>query len=119
MAVAWCGGAPARSLAGPGVRPVREIAVAALARAIGSTRRSVASQVTGAWWHDWTGDPFARGAYSYVRVGGSGAAEALARPVSGTLFFAGEHTDAEGSGTVEGAIASGLRAARQVRRALA
>jgi len=34
--------------------------------------------------------------------------------VQRTLFFAGEATDPERSGTVEGAIASGLRASRQV-----
>jgi monoamine oxidase len=43
----------------------------------------------------------------------------LARPLAGTLFFAGEATDTEGAtGTVHGAIASGRRAARQVQRAL-
>jgi monoamine oxidase len=39
--------------------------------------------------------------------------------VESTLFFAGEATDPEGSGTVEGAITTGLRAARQVRTMLA
>jgi len=40
--------------------------------------------------------------------------------VDGTLFFAGEATDAEGrTGTVHGAIASGRRAAAQVEKALA
>lgn len=43
-----------------------------------------------------------------------------ARPVEGTLFFAGEAAGAEGrNGTVEGALASGLRAAKQVASALA
>ena len=69
--------------------------------------------------HDWDADPHARGAYSYARVGGSQAAKTLARPVEGTLFFAGEATDTEGrTGTVEGALATGLRAARQVETAL-
>jgi monoamine oxidase len=69
--------------------------------------------------HDWSRDPFSRGAYSYPLVGGSDAAIALARPVRGTLFFAGEAADAEGrNGTVHGAIASGHRAAAQALRAL-
>jgi monoamine oxidase len=67
--------------------------------------------------HDWEHDPFARGAYSYPGVGGASAGRALARPVEGTLFFAGEAT-AEPWGTVEAALASGLRAARQVEAAL-
>jgi monoamine oxidase len=42
----------------------------------------------------------------------------LAKPIQGTLFLAGEATDAEGrTGTVEGAIATGVRAAGQVKRA--
>ncbi len=52
-------------------------------------------------------------------MGGSEAPKILARPVEGTLFFAGEATDTEGrTGTVEGAIATGLRVARQVGAAL-
>jgi monoamine oxidase len=39
----------------------------------------------------------------------------LARPVADTLYFAGEATDLLGyGGTVHGAIASGIRAAKQV-----
>jgi monoamine oxidase len=68
--------------------------------------------------HDWRADPFARGAYSYIGVGGTGAPRALARPVEGTLFFAGEATAGDQIGTVAGALASGRRAAREVLRVL-
>src|SRR5262249_27663931 len=68
-------------------------------------------------WHDWDRDPFARGAYSYMLVGGKNAAQSLSRPVEHTLFFAGEATEFE-SGTVEAALVSGQRAARQGERAL-
>jgi monoamine oxidase len=48
-------------------------------------------------------------------VGGLDAPRALAEPVRGTLFFAGEATDTSShNGTVHGAIASGRRAAREV-----
>jgi monoamine oxidase len=63
---------------------------------------------------DWARDPFARGAYSYVLVNGEGAREALAAPLAGTLFFAGEATSLDDSGTVAGALASGQRAAREL-----
>jgi monoamine oxidase len=66
--------------------------------------------------HDWARDPFARGAYSYVLVNGAGAREALAAPLADTLFFAGEATSADDSGTVAGALQSGVRAAREVMR---
>jgi monoamine oxidase len=65
--------------------------------------------------HNWQHDPLAGGAYSYVAVGGVGSQEALARPVAGTLFFAGEATVSNGHhATVHGALASGERAAREV-----
>ena len=64
--------------------------------------------------HDWAKDPFARGAYSYVLVEGEGARQQLAQPLGDTLFFAGEATSIDDSGTVAGALASGQRAAREV-----
>ena len=65
--------------------------------------------------HDWQSDPYARGAYSYVGVGGESAQAELAAPVAGTLFFAGEATNIEGQhGTVHGAIATGERAAMEI-----
>jgi monoamine oxidase len=75
--------------------------------------------VEAAWMHDWVHDPLARGAYSYQLVDGADAPAALARPIRGTLFFAGEATDSGGAtGTVHGAISSGRRAARQLLRTL-
>jgi monoamine oxidase len=119
LAVAWSGGPPAAALEARGREAIERTAVAELAAALGLPRRAVSSRLLATWTHDWQADVHARGAYSYARVGGSGAARALSRAVEGTLFFAGEHADAGGrTGTVEGALASGLRAARQVTRAL-
>jgi monoamine oxidase len=117
--VAWRGGPGAKALCQLGMTALHERAVTALARQCGLTRRRLHAMLTGAWAYDWDGDPFARGAYSYQRVGGAAAPAALARPIRGTLFFAGEAADAEGAtGTVHGAIATGRRAAKQVLRAL-
>ncbi|GGG90701.1 flavin monoamine oxidase family protein [Silvibacterium dinghuense] len=67
--------------------------------------------------HDWLGDPWSRGAYSYAPAGALGASAAMAEPVEATLYFAGEHTDTTGHwGTVHGALRSGLRAAEQILR---
>ena len=74
-------------------------------------------ELEAAYWHDWLSDPFSRGAYSYVTVGGQNARGELAAPLNDTLFFAGEATDSEG-GTVTGALHSGTRAAREVHRSL-
>lgn len=114
LAVAWSGGPPSAALAGKKPEDVAASAFRSLAGQTGISRRRIEARVEGFWIHDWSADPFARGAYSYARVGGSNAAKTLAKPVAGTLFFAGEATDTGGrTGTVEGAIATGLRAARQ------
>jgi monoamine oxidase len=118
LAVAWSGGPPAAALARRRPAEVADVALRCLARALGASHRRVAALVEGFWMHDWDADPFARGAYSYSRVGGADAPAALARPVERTLFFAGEATHGGELGTVEGAIASGLRAARQIDEAL-
>ena len=117
MLVGWAGGVRATSMVGATPEVVIERAVAALARSLGMTRKHIAGAITAAWTYDWGSDPFARGAYSYSMVGGSDAAKTLARAVEDTLFFAGEACDGEGrNGTVHGAIASGMRAARQIVR---
>ena len=77
------------------------------------------AELAGAATHDWSADPYARGAYSYVRVGGIGARAALAAAVDRTLFFCGEATSTDGQGgTVNGAFETGERAAREVAAAL-
>jgi monoamine oxidase len=118
--VAWVGGPRAKQLAGASDAEIIERATAALARQFGFTRREASGCVQTAWLHNWIADPYARGAYSYMLVGGNEAPAKLARPLRRTLFFAGEASDSEGrTGTVHGAIATGRRAARQVLRALA
>ena len=117
LAVAWSGGPAAAAQARRRSSEVIATALRQLARGVGVPRPRLEALVRGAWHHDWQHDPFSRGAYSYPQVGGANAGRALARPVEGTLFFAGEAT-AEAWGTVEGALASGMRAARQVDAAL-
>lgn len=66
----------------------------------------------------WAADPFAWGSYSYVAKGSTLAdVEALAAPVGGRLFFAGEATTTKDPATVHGAYRSGLRAAEEVLEA--
>ena len=65
----------------------------------------------------WPNDPFAKGSYSYLAPGGFTSFFGIeAVPQSG-VFFAGEHTaDYAERGTMNGAVASGIRAARQLLR---
>jgi monoamine oxidase len=119
LIVGWRGGPGARRLSQLSVDQLEASAVSSLARQFRVPRQRLQSLVEGFWAHDWEHDPFTRGAYSYLAVGGTEAPAALARPVRRTLFFAGEHADTTGgSGTVDGAIASGRRAAAQVMRVL-
>lgn len=115
--VAWRGGPGARALGELSLEGRAEVALQSLGRAFRIPPRRLHTMVEGVWMHDWEHDPFARGAYSYALADGARAPHALARPVKGTLFFAGEAADVEGAtGTVHGAVASGRRAARQVLR---
>ena len=117
--VAWCGGPAARALAGLGTRDLTLRALRTLGASLRMPLPRLQREVARVWTHDWINDPFARGVYSYQMVGGDNASRDLARPIDGTLFFAGEAADTTGStGTVHGAIASGSRAATQVLRAL-
>ena len=116
VVVGWAGGPPALELLQSG--SVEDKAFKELAHAFQLRHSRLEAMIESLHSHDWTHDPHARGAYSYVGVGGSSAAKRLARPVRGVLFFAGEATDTENGGTVEGALASGQRAFRQVVRSL-
>jgi monoamine oxidase len=113
LLAAWCAGPKAERLAGSSEDELIASAIDSLGQLFGPL--PYASWLARATWHDWQRDPFACGAYSYVLKGGSGARRALAAPVDGTLFFAGEACDTSGeAATVAGALRSGVRAARQI-----
>jgi monoamine oxidase len=111
----WAGGPRAERLAAQPADAIADQAVAALARVLGVQRRELESLLDSWHVHNWSADPFARGAYSYVRAGGIDAPGRLAALVQDTLFFAGEATDESGNtGTVHAALAEGTRAAGAV-----
>jgi monoamine oxidase len=86
-----------------------------LAKLFGSSPVELQRRLRAWYTHDWQGDEFTRGAYSYVPVGALDASERMSIPIKDTLYFAGEHTDTTGHwGTVHGALRSGERAAAQV-----
>lgn len=112
---AWAGGPKAASLSGTPKKQLIETAIESLASLLGKRRATIAARMTHAWAYDWLADPWSCGAYSYVCVGGQRARAQLAKPIDGTLYFAGEATDTSGqASTVAGAIASGKRAAHDV-----
>ena len=114
LLVGWSGGPQVWAMARESRAFLREAAVRSLAEVFGITATTVQRHLRAFHTHNWLTDPWSRGAYSYIRVGGSGAPARLARPIDDTLYFAGEHVSAGRNGTVEGAITSGYRAARQI-----
>jgi len=111
------GWAPFRSgerLSGQKADFVVQKSLQTLSTLLGVSAREIEQQFEQSYFHDWQSDPYSRGAYSYAKVGADGAAEALAVPLDDTLFFAGEATDSDYTGTMHGAIASGHRAAKEI-----
>jgi monoamine oxidase len=108
---AWAGGPKAES-APPNVEDWIAPALESLQSILG---REVRNELEGWHAHNWSTDPYAQGAYSYVRVGGMAAQESFGDPVEDTLYFAGEAVATGGDiGTVHAALASGARAARHI-----
>jgi len=92
-----------------------ERSLSTLAQAFGLGVAEVRALLVSSHSHDWQADPYSRGSYSYAPAGALDASERMTRPVDGTLYFAGEHTDVTGHwGTVHAALRSGLRAAAQM-----
>jgi monoamine oxidase len=97
----------ARQLETGGPTAAGALALSMLAEIFGDKLRSA---FTGARSTAWGQDRYARGAWSLVQPGHKSARTILARPHDVRLFFAGEATQ---DGTLEGAHASGLRAANE------
>jgi len=111
----WIGGPRSAALANLTQEELADRACDTLARIFAVKPNRIRQLLLGCYTHNWSGDPFALGAYSYVGAGGLDAPKQMSEPVADTLFFAGEHTDTTGHwGTVHAAMRSGLRVAYQI-----
>jgi len=116
---AWAGGPKAQALAGLSRAQTLRAAIDSLSKLVHRSPRQLTALMDQFLYCDWSADPYARGAYSYVAVGGSRARSYLAKPIAGTLYFAGEALDTSGqASTVAGALTSGERAATRLLRDL-
>ncbi len=112
MLTGWCGGPRAEAFKGKGEGAVTAGVVQSLASIFELDPAWVREDIVALHSHDWMTDPYARGAYSWIPVGGEGAQDVLNEPVDGVLYFAGEALNANGYiGTVHGAMETGVRAA--------
>lgn len=115
MLTGWSGGPNGARLSSCSDAEFTRRAVSSLARVLAVPQEMIEEQLESAHTHNWVTDPYCRGGYSYIRVGGIDAPRQLAAPVAGTLFFAGEATESTGhNATTNGALASGVRAANEI-----
>jgi monoamine oxidase len=118
MLVGWAGGLHAEQLLAENRKDLIDEGLESMSRIFRISRAEIETLVESSHTRNWSSDPFSRGAYSYVPVGALAAQGELGRAEADTLFFAGEATNTDGhSGTVHGAIASGLRAAHEIMSA--
>jgi monoamine oxidase len=94
---------------------ILDIALTSLANSLDKSITKIKRELVTANIVNWAADRFARGAYTYATLATAAAKKELAKPVNGTVFFAGEalHAGTE-MGTVEAALASGVVAAANV-----
>jgi monoamine oxidase len=108
---AYLGGSHAAALEAEGERAFFDFAVSELVSLLGS---ALARRVKPMHMHRWGADPFARGSYSYALPGMADCRAALAAPVDGRLFFAGEACSRGDFSTAHGGWITGVSAAEQV-----
>lgn len=105
----YVAGDAARALA----RGDARAAAAMMRESVGATFGSAIRDALGDVVHSrWATDPWARGSYSWARVGHAEARQVLADPVDDVLWFAGEACSRTAAGTLHGAWRSGVEAAR-------
>ena len=106
----YFGGRFAKELESGGEAAFAEYVIAELAHLLGADFRKRIKPVR---MHCWAADPFARGSYSYAKPGKAGCRLALAEPVDGRLFFAGEACSEHDFSTAHGGYLTGVAAADQ------
>jgi monoamine oxidase len=112
--VGWCAGPRGERLLRRPARVRGAGVVRSLSAVLGIKPGEARRAILGIAAHDWSRDPFARGAYSYLKAGREDSPARLSRPVAGTLVFCGEALAAD-IGTTHGAHGSGWAAAGRLR----
>lgn len=109
----WVAGPAAQRLQAASPETILQLALDSLAEVLAISPPALQAQLCASYVRNWGAEPYAHGAYSYPTVGSRAARAALATPVAGTLFFAGEALhEGPDAGTVEAALLSGQAAAR-------
>jgi monoamine oxidase len=115
MLTGWLAGPKAMELKEAREEELFEKTLQVLAYIFGVEKDLIKKELVAHYITNWTADKFSRGAYSYSTLDTNWAKDVLLKPVEETLYFAGEalYKGSE-TGTVEGALASGIEAARKI-----
>lgn len=113
--VAWQGGPKAKQMSSWSTKQKVSVAFQTLSIMINVPIAFLEKNCLDYLFHDWSSDPFALGAYSYIKTDGMQNANKLRTPIENTLYFAGEGTCEDSSrGTVHGTLESGFRVAKLI-----
>ena len=115
MLTGWLAGPKAMELKEAGEKEIFEKILQVLAYIFGAEKDFIKKELVAHYITNWAADKFTKGAYSYPTLDTNWAKDVLLKPVEQTLYFAGEalYKGSE-TGTVEGALASGIEAAREI-----
>jgi monoamine oxidase len=113
---AFFGGRAARDLEAAGAEGMADFALDELAGLLGSDIRRQLHPLGGSAWGKTS---WIEGGYSHARPGRADQRAALARPVDGRIFFAGEACSPSDFSTAHGALDTGMAAAAAVLGSLA
>lgn len=111
----WVAGPKAKALSGRPKEELVEVALQSLSNIFKISMEELQELLVNSKVVDWSADPYARGAYSYLTPTSSAAIDILSQPIADKLFFAGEALyKGEATGTVEAALQSGKEAANKI-----
>ncbi len=115
----WMGGHRAELLKSADEKTIYDKAIQSLTRIFKMNEKDLERKIRAHKIINWTADPFALGSYSYITINSNEARKLLNEPVKDTLYFAGEALyEGPEMGTVEAALASGLKAAKIILNAI-
>jgi monoamine oxidase len=111
----WLGGQKAERLKSADEKTIYEKAIQSLAAIFKLPIKEIEKKIVAHKIINWTADPFALGSYCYATLETVNARKLLTQPLQDTLYFAGEALyHGPEMGTVEAALASGLKVSQDV-----
>jgi monoamine oxidase len=110
----WSGGGAALKMGYFSKKEKIATALSCIAKSFNLSKKEIQQRLRGIYFHDWSKDPFSRGAYSYMGVDGTDVPKQMSKSIQNTIYFAGEAFSNGEPGTVEGALQSGLAAAKKM-----